>query len=379
MPVHHADRKSDPVLAYVTGDPHLPEDPGRGPWADAPDASGDALFALAYAADLCVRDRCDLILPGDIFDGPDPAPEALADVYNVLRRVTDAGGRVLYILGNHDRSRDWLVPLGKGATRLDGTVVDAPIGSVTGLSYQHPDSFAAAVAGVGEADVGVYHQTWVELVRHGRTRLADLPNHRLAVGGDVHITKTFGFGPEGPDVALSPGVLAPQSVTDFGHTYVHAVTRPEGLCVTPVRLPGRVFLSMRVTTREAMDRALVVVSAAHPDPDLPYDVSRPFVSVRLDGPMAETVNREALERAAERSGAVLRVEYGRPQRVAVPSSKIYPSDSLTGAVAAAPITEAARAACLAVLCARDPAAVLNDIRAAAESGAHHAPQVPASN
>jgi hypothetical protein len=328
-------------------------------WADAA-VGGDARFALDQIVALCVRSGADLYAAGDLFDGPDPTPEALADLYAALRPLADAGRAVYYVLGNHDRGRDWLVPFGPRAVRLDGRVVDAPLGAVTGLSYAPPDRFPALAAAVPPVAVGLYHQTWAEFGRAGRAALGALPAHRLAVCGDVHVRVVRKRPPGGPGggpvVAVSPGPLAPQSVTEFagapcafGATAAGAVVR--------VPLAGRRFVALAADAPGELDRAVAAVAALAPDPALPEAVAAPFVCVKL-GAGAGPHARAALTEAAARVGVVLRtyapVAAGDRVRTAAPA----PAAPLADAIAAAPgVSDAVKDLARAAVESADPGAV----------------------
>lgn len=292
-------------LAYAVADLHAPEAAGAGAWADLPGVAGDALYGLAQVVARAVQDGADLWLAGDNFDGPDPEPAAVAALYAVLRPQADAGGRVLYVLGNHDRGRDWLAPFGPAAVRLDGRVVDTPGGTVTGLSYTDPAGLSAALARVAVADVGVYHQMVAEWGPGGKgTPLAAFPSHRLAVIGDVHARAVL-TPRTGPAVALSPGPLAPQSTAEFVAPQVWAVGAD--LTPAPVPLRGRRYERYEVDSADAADACLAALARIGPDPDpaLPDGLRAPLAAVRLTAPVPGFV--AAARRLATDRGFFLRV------------------------------------------------------------------------
>ena len=220
------------VLFYATADTHAPEEADGGAWRSLRAVRGDAVYGIARLAALCLEDGVPMVIAGDLFDGPDPAPDAQGAVYEALAPMLKAGLGVYYNLGNHDRGRDWLAPLarlGLPVRRVDGNVYRDPAGfTVTGLSYVPPASFAEAVKAVQPVDVGLYHQQWAEWAGGGgRVSTASLPAHRVAVCGDVHVHALI-EGKGGPTLALSPGPLPPQWIVEFGRSRASAVGREIG-------------------------------------------------------------------------------------------------------------------------------------------------------
>lgn len=362
-----------PIAGYLTADWHFPERSRKGPWAHA-SVGGDARYALDQVVALCVADGADLYAAGDIFDGPDPTPESVADLYSALRPVYESGLSVYYVLGNHERGRDWLLPFGPAAVRLEGGVVDTPLGTVTGMSYVHPSEFAAAVAKQPTTAVGLYHQTWAELVRAGRTFMRDLPAHALAVCGDVHVQSAVPRSSTGPLLSLSPGPLTPQSVSEFDNKpVVYAATA--GLAVVTRPVKARQFRYLTAATADDFERALVAVSRIEPDPTLPEEVARPFVSVAAP-PDADVAVLAELTRVAEKAGAVLRVTTSRPaggaKRADGPAAR---ADSLADAIAAWNASPGVRSMAASVTATDDPAAVLrneyNKARGHNDTRLHH--------
>jgi hypothetical protein len=354
-----------PIAGYLTADWHWPERVGTGPWIGVP-VTGDAEYALRQIVDRCIAGDCDLFAAGDIFDGPDPDPESVARLFDVLRPLADWGRSVLYVLGNHDRGRDWLAAFGPRAVNIDGrTVEHIDAGTVGGLSYVRPDAFEERVRTRGPVDLGLYHQTWSELVRGGRTPLRRVPDDRVALCGDVHVRRIVPRGPR--SIAVSPGPLCPQSVTEFDVTpAVYALAR-DGT-VTPRPLKGRVFARYEVRTADDLARTVHRIRSTGPDPDLPGVVARPFVCVRLSPELTDR-GADALRAAAAASGAILRVDYDRSSGFAgpEPDRTVDPAaDTLAAVVANWDCSEPTRALGAALLApGADPALVLEAARAAA--------------
>lgn len=326
------------VVAYLTADVHAPEEPDGGAWKHLPGVAGDALHGLAQVARLCARDQVPLVIAGDVFDGPDPDPRALSAFYAPLREVPE----IQYVLGNHDRGRDWLLPLGPRAVRLDGRVERLRSGAtVTGLSFHDPARFRQLVGQVPAADVGVYHQTFGEWAPGGnRLSVTELPAHALALCGDVHVAGLV-RPPRGPKAALSPGPLCPQSVAEFGAP-ARAWALHDDLSVSPVLLRGRRWVRLEVSTTAQAEEALAALSALTPDETLPEPLRAPMVSVRLAPPDPDWVR--VAERLASERGVVLRVaEVSAPAPAALVAAPRPPAGfTLTDAIAAWPAAEPVR-------------------------------------
>ena len=303
------------VIAYAVSDTHIPAEADAGAWKDLPGVSGDALFALGQVVALCVRDHVPLLAAGDLVDDPDVEPAALAAWFSVMRPLQDAGLPVLAILGNHDRSRDWLAAFGPTAVRLDGRTVTLPSGhTVSGLSWVPNDRFAEAVAGISRyTDIGLYHQPLADLTGRG-VNASQLPPHRLAVVGDTHVATTL-TPPAGPKLVLSPGPLAPQSVAEFGPPGVWAVH--DDLSVSRVSLPHRAWHSFLIDSPAAADACVAACGALAPDPALPDLVARPLVAVRLTADVDGFV--PTVRELARSRDFALRVLDAGPGRVDHPS------------------------------------------------------------
>jgi len=223
-----------------------------------------------------------LILAGDIFDGPDPEPGAVSAVYNELRRMFRDDQPVYYVLGNHDRGRDWLMPVGEMARNVDSRVEKSPTGSftITGLScVSTREQFVEGTASAPRTDIGVYHQRWDELSGPSPFSIVQLPDHKLSVCGDVHV-RAFLDRPTYPRRILSPGPYAPQSVAEFHQsTVVYAVY--EDFSVRPIEVRGRKYVRYDITDAETADAALVGMAGLSPDPTIPKHLSKPMVAVKV--------------------------------------------------------------------------------------------------
>lgn len=293
------------ITAYATADWHYPEVKGGGAWKSLSGIAGDVPFALSQVVSLCVRDAADLWAAGDLFDGPDPEPDALAEMYDVLRPLTTTGKKIYYVLGNHDGGRDWLAAIGPAAVNVSDRLIQTPAGyTITGLSYADKELFPTKAGSLAKTDVGLYHQTWREWTNGGgRSTLGDVPQHRLAVCGDVHVRGTV-TPPAGPKLALSPGPLAPQSVAEFANRpAVWAVD--QDMVPKEVSILGRQYELYEVTDGETADQVLMCASGWVPNQSLPPHMNRPLFAVRMTNPVPGFEG--TLQKVASERGFVARV------------------------------------------------------------------------
>jgi hypothetical protein len=263
------------IVAFASADWHVLERRDRGPWSGYPDVRGDDLYVLQQIANLCVEHDVPLFAAGDITDGPDPDPDTITALYTVLRPIRS----VFYVLGNHERGRDWLAPLGPTAVRIDHAPVTIKsreaVFSVSGLSYVAPTEFPLRIQKVPNTDIGLFHQTWSELCGGGKTSLTALPDNRLSICGDVHVRKVLTVSRR---LVVSPGPVSPQSSTEFMSPAVFAIN--DDLTVTEVPLVGRTFVAFEVNDLNTIDAVLSRIAGIRPTGDV-GPPGRPMVSVRL--------------------------------------------------------------------------------------------------
>lgn len=361
-------------IFYAAADCHFPEEADGGAWRGLKAVRGDAVHAAGRLAAAAAADDVPLVLAGDLWDGPDPTPESTGQVYAALRGVT-----VYYVIGNHDRGRDWLTPMarvGLPVHRLDGRTFRDPAGwTITGTSYVPPASFADAVKSAPAADVGVYHQQWAEWTGGGSgVSLRCLPPHRVAVCGDVHVHARY-YRPDGhggADLSLSPGPLAPQSVVEFEPTRAFAVYAD--WTAETVEVLGRRYLSAVVNTARDAEQVLEKAAAMAPDPALPQHLATPVLAVRVVRAVDGLV--EALGELAAAGNFVLRVVDAAPTARAVGTASVAPtarvgSDALAAVIAHWPNADAETRALAAAVTAEgaDPDAAL--VRARADFELQH--------
>jgi len=276
---------NDSIEGVVIGDLHWQESVDRGTWSDMPGVRGDLEYALRKTVELCVADKADLYLAGDNFDGPDPEPESVSALYAILRPILDSKFDIYYVIGNHERGRDWLAPLGYKAIRIeDGKAIRTRFGrTVSGLNFQDPDRFEDLVRMVPKTDIGLYHQSFREWTGGRGFPLSCLPPHRLAICGDTHVQAVV--RPQPAVVRLSPGSLVPQSTTEFDSaSKVWRITSE--LDVMAVSLPGRKRIRRVIENADQADAVLAEIAKLNcADGSLPPRIREPIVAVRLMTPI----------------------------------------------------------------------------------------------
>ena len=302
------------LVAYAGADFHFPERAGGGAWVGIPEITGDAIHALTRTVDMCVRDRAPLLAAGDIFDGPDPEPVALADVYDQLHRLGNAGLAIYYILGNHDRGRDWLRPLGPMAINVSGISTRLSTGpTITGLScISTVDIFILELSKLAKTDIGLYHQCWQELVSAGSFSLKQIPTHKISICGDIH-TNCVLDKPEFSHTIISPGPLSPQSIAEFEPTKIYAIVSDtaHNLSFREILIPGRNYIRYELTGPEDADLIITKLAAQKPTPSLPKNLSKPFVCIRLSGTVP-TGFTDTVSALAQERGFIIKISTTKP-------------------------------------------------------------------
>lgn len=138
------------------GDPHLQSCA----WVSRPTLSGDAFVALDAVVKLCLEHNADLVVPGDLFDSPNPPSLAVDQFRKAVKALRKAGLDVISTQGNHD-----LVPTGDpkwgvlcGTTDGDARTFQAGGLTCYGLDYRPQKELQLALADVPPLDVLFVHQ-----------------------------------------------------------------------------------------------------------------------------------------------------------------------------------------------------------------------------
>jgi len=138
------------------GDPHLIPCA----WIHRPTLRDDAFIALDSVVQHCLAEKSDLVVPGDIFDSPNPPSVAVDKFRSAVLKLQQAGLGVFTTQGNHD-----LVPKGHpkwgvicGAVDADRLTFEAGGLNCYGLDYRHQNDLQTALADVPPVDVLFGHQ-----------------------------------------------------------------------------------------------------------------------------------------------------------------------------------------------------------------------------
>jgi hypothetical protein len=234
-----------------------------------------------------------------------------------------------YVLGNHDRGRDWLSPFGPYAIRVDNQKVTTQNGhSITGLSFVDHQEFPRRVANLPPTDVGLYHQSFLNFAGGRGISESILPPHKLAICGDTHVRKVIHPEP-GPQLVLSPGPLVPQSIAELEPSVVWSVS--QDFQVKPLTLSSRRFLRFDVKCEADADRAAIAMAAIDQDISMPGELRKPVVQIKMSVQISGFADL-AHKLAADR-GFVVRVSEAKPQQTVNKTTAIGPR-SLLAAIAA---------------------------------------------
>jgi hypothetical protein len=134
-------------------------------WESRREITGDSDLGLSEILKVCKsRDIRDLILPGDIFDSPDPHPALVYKFRDFVERASEQGTSVSFIQGNHDkRVLSWGQAVSGDAHWIgDGQLREIAGTAVRAFDYTSRDDLAAKLAEVESngvpSDVIVMHQ-----------------------------------------------------------------------------------------------------------------------------------------------------------------------------------------------------------------------------
>jgi len=300
--------------------------------------------ALGRAVDLAIAERVHLVLiAGDLFDSPRPAPAALDLVGRELRRLDDARVRVALVAGNHDVADDGYIG---GWDRLReacpkaiafGRRADAhPLPDldlvVIGRSPE-PGSPASPLAGwparTARFAVGLTHgSTYRPGVVEGPgvihpQEIRDLGLDYLALG-DWHSAAEVVGAPHPAWYAGSPELLG-YDQDGAGHVLLVDIPSPGAARVTPHRIGRRRYRRLDLDVSTTDEAGLRKAIEAAGDPDTICDV---VLSGLL--PLDRIVSPRALE--DELAGRFFRLRVTSRAQVRVDEAQLaaLPGDTVLG-------------------------------------------------
>lgn len=269
-----------PVCA-VSSDWHLE----KNAWAKYPELSGDAYYSLAQIVDTCVAQHIPLVAPGDLFDKPYPDARSVWEAMRQMDRMQDESLPVLYIQGQHERSREqpWLGLHGWPIYLHQNTVSLGNL-SFCGLDYTRPDELATKLDQVccGH-DILVCHQVWQDFNLYGQDGyLSMIPCVKAVFTGDYHRHDRIVVAGRDTQqmLVLSPGSICMQAIDEPPDKSFFILY--DDLSVESVQLKTRPFHGFDLTEPELIEEFLGSVNSGflEPDTSLPEEISKPIVSVK---------------------------------------------------------------------------------------------------
>lgn len=206
-----------------TSDWHIPTKFHTGSWSDFPEIYDDSIESLKFCVQTCVERNVPLVASGDLIDGPNPDPEQVKYLLEILNPLKLNNLPLIYVNGNHDEFQDWLMLLGSTAVNVNKKLFKFNDVTYSGLNYCSSfEKFKSDLALVPDTDVGLYHQSWKQLLNHGNYDLSLMSGkHKICCIGDIHITKVID---DNKTVFISPGPLSPQSVAESFKSYTYLVS-----------------------------------------------------------------------------------------------------------------------------------------------------------
>lgn len=285
-----------PVRILLLADTHLGFDLPLTPRVERRRRGHDFLANHLRALEPALAGEVDLVVHGgDVFHRARPHPTLVAQAFEPLRRVAEAGTPVFVVPGNHERSR---IPHARFAAH--------PLIHV----FDHPRAFVVDVRGTCVAlfgfpyERGVVRQSFPRLVEETGWRPGDADASLLCVH---HCFEGATVGPadftfrRGPDVIRCRDIPRGATAVLTGHVHRHQVltTDLDGRpLAAPVIYPGSTERTAFAEMGEAKGTVLLEIDAAGGGPprvrwrfrELP---ARPMVvrEIRGDGAPAE-VERE---------------------------------------------------------------------------------------
>jgi DNA repair exonuclease SbcCD nuclease subunit len=301
--------------------------------------------ALIRAVDLAIAERVHLVLvAGDLFDSPKPAPALIELAAKELRRLDDARIRVAVVGGNHDAGPDGYVAgweqlrranpnaLFFGPSVATHVLADLDL-ALTGRSPE-PGTATSPLEGWPQSRT----TTFAVGLTHGSCYRAGVvegssvmhPQEIRALGldylalGDWHSTLEVHGPPHPAWYAGSPELLA-YDQEGAGHVLLVDLAAPGQARVTPQRIGRRRYVRLDMDLATNDDTAVRKAIESHADPDTVCDAI-------LSGlvPVSRIVTARALEE--EFGGAFFRLRVTNRTHVWLDDAQLaeVPEDTVLG-------------------------------------------------
>ncbi len=300
---------------------------------------------FARAIDLAIDERVQMVLiAGDLFDSPKPAPATVEATAGQFRRLAEAGIRVALVAGNHDGTLEGQVPdlerlrRANPAILVFGRTVEVQVLpdldlTVVGRSAE-PGAMASPLANWPRGHttrfaVGVTHGS---SFRAGQVEgpgtihpqeIRDLGLDYLALG-DWHSAIQLLPPPSAAWYAGSPELLAFDQ-EGAGHVLLVELSAPGRAEVTPRRIGRRRYQALELNAADVDDLAVRRALEGVADPEL-------MVDVVLTGlvPVGRVLDLEAIERDLSASFFRLRLHNRAQLHLDAATLTAFPEQTVLG-------------------------------------------------
>jgi hypothetical protein len=284
------------ALCIVSSDWHLE----RNAWVRYPDLSGDAYFGLEQIIDLCTERHLPLIAAGDLFDKPYPDSRSVWEAMRQMDRMENYNLKVLYIQGQHERSRDkpWM-SLHEWPQYIHQEYKPIKGLNFYGLDYTRPDHLKSALQACDNqyTNILVCHQVWGNFM--GTIRVTDgmleqVPLHDgVIITGDYHKHVNLEVTAENgcKNVVLSPGSICLQSVDEPPDKAVYVLY--DDLTFESIPLKSRNIFRHELLKKQDLEDLLATIGHSWLDPQIgvPDNIAKPILSVRYDPDIPDAYTR----------------------------------------------------------------------------------------
>lgn len=225
-------------------------------WESRREITGDSDLGLSEILGVCKsRGIRDLILPGDIFDSPDPHPALVYKFRDFVERALKQGTSVSFIQGNHDkRVLSWGQAVSGDAHWIgDGQLRDISGTAIRAFDYTSRDDLAAKLAEVDSngvpSEVIVMHQACKQYLDIEGCWSLDL-DWVPELAGDIvmsDIHEPWGAPISGTRWAGYTGAMTTRSINEARH--------PKSVLL---RHPGGVFERVPIRSRSICQFAMTL-------------------------------------------------------------------------------------------------------------------------
>ena len=233
----------------------------------------DTYVPFEQAITECIARNCDLVVAGDFWEcNPRdyPQPVTVRFYQDQCDRMEEAGLKIYYVYGQHDRDACIDRPYDVGWPMAVNARVSIPLTTepisigglrVLGIHSQFPDHlvpvFHEAAKRCDGSEILICHQRWSEMLRFANAAegsLKDIPEtFKFVITGDLHKPLTFQMKlSKGKRKVISPGATCRRAKDQPDKTYMWFMHDDKH--VTRKRLQTRPVLRLEVNDVHDVDR-----------------------------------------------------------------------------------------------------------------------------